>query len=125
MRRPGSLRDRDRRRGARVQEAPHEELRPRPRLEEPHRERESQGNDHPLLKSAVNDRGQLRIPACRPFNRIKNGDGPNAPEIVEIEPATPDEPLPGKSSVLYDPKDRKEIDKLLAEVERRGKQDRD
>ncbi len=72
----------------------------------------------------------VHCPGCTHWKIVTEDDVidvlcPNAPEIVEIEPATPDEPLPGKSRVLYHPQDRKELDKLLAEIKRRGKQDRD
>ena len=40
------------------------------------------------------------------------------PQIVEVPPGRDDEATPGKSTVLYNPQDREQIDALLDEVRR-------
>lgn len=43
-----------------------------------------------------------------------------APAIVEVAPAEPADPAPGKSNILYHPEDRAQIDALLDDIGRLG-----
>ena len=86
--------------------------------------------DSPWLKSFLRHEPLLEVhmPGCEHYVIVTEDDvidvlSPEPPEIREIEPATADEPLPGKSRVLYHPEDREEIDQLIGDVKRRGQED--
>jgi hypothetical protein len=60
----------------------------------------------------------VHSPGCRHFCIETEDDvldilTPEAPEIREVAPSPPNEPLPGKSRILYDPDDRDEIERVL------------
>ena len=67
----------------------------------------------------------VHSPGCRHYIIVTEDDvidvlSPEEPKIVEVAAAGTDDPVPGKSNVLYHPEDREQIDKLLDELRPRG-----
>ena len=86
--------------------------------------------ESPWLKSFHQDEPLLEVhtPGCEHYVIVTEDDvidvlSPEPPEILEIEPAAADEPLPGKSRILYHPEDREEIDQLIVEVKKGSQKD--
>jgi hypothetical protein len=67
----------------------------------------------------------VHTPGCQHYIIVTEDDvidvlSPEAPEILEIEPASAKEPPPGKSRVLYHPEDREQIEREFDEIRRRN-----
>jgi len=84
--------------------------------------------DSPWLEEFRNREPLLEVhsPGCRHYVIVTEDDvidvlSPEPPEITEVESATEEEPDPGKSTVLYHPDDRKEIDTVINEITKRNR----